>query len=115
MASANRPALPASHEGRQSAGMATRRHYIDELIAYIEAHRYYPLAARRRQIEGTVEVRFLVDKTGRVSDLQVAGSHEVLNRAARKTLARAMPMPGLPQGIEGPLKVSYRMRFKIEG
>jgi protein TonB len=94
--------------------MATARQlYIQELFASIEAHKFYPTVARRRRLEGQVQVSFTVQANGDVSDLHASDGQPLLEEAAKKTVQRSLPLPS-PEGRVGmPLTISYHMDFRL--
>jgi protein TonB len=62
---------------------------------HLEHYKFYPVSARRRGIEGAVEVGFQLDGKGYAQGLIVlAGSgYSMLDRAAKETVKRAEPFP----------------------
>ncbi len=103
-------AAPAVRPG----GMADeRRRYLALLLQCIEAHKYYPRVARRRGIEGFVDVSFLLGPEGAIDSLVIEGGNGILERAARRAVQSAMPLPPPPSGLTMPFEVAYRMDFRI--
>lgn len=90
-----------------------RQRYLREILEHIEEHKFYSTSARRRRLEGTVEVSFLVSPDGMITDLQLAGSHTMLRQVAEETVRRALPLPEPPREMEGPLAVRYGMNFSL--
>lgn len=90
-----------------------RQDYLARLMAHLEAHKFYPVAARRRGVEGTVQVSFMVMDNGEIRQLQLSGSHKLLHQAAAETVQRAVPMPSPPPEIAPPLPVSYGINFAL--
>ncbi len=75
----------------------------------------YPAMARENDIEGTVFIRFVVDKNGKVTSVEVAkGADRILNEAA---LAHVKKMPDWAPGKQRgkPVRVQYivPIRFKL--
>ncbi len=72
--------------------------YIAEIRARLEAAKVYPAEARRRGREGTVLLRFTLDRSGRLLDWAIAaGSGEAaLDEAAGDMAVRAAPFPSFP-------------------
>ena len=68
---------------------------------WLAQHRQYPRAARRSGAEGTVWVRFVLDRRGalRGSEVMTSSGHDVLDRAALELLRRASPFPALPPDL----------------
>lgn len=110
-------AAEASESAPQSGGAVgagIREHYLATVLAQIEAHKFYPLPARRRGLQGRVEVRFMLDARGAISDLDVTGSHSLLVEAARAAVRNAIPLPAAPSMEGFPLAVSYQMIFRLQ-
>jgi len=62
---------------------------------HLERYKFYPVSARRRGIEGAVQVGFQLDGKGYAEDVSVLASsgYSLLDRAARETVKRAEPFP----------------------
>jgi len=73
----------------------------------LEHFKHYPTSARRRGIEGAVDVSFRLNAQGRAENMQlVSGSgYGILDDAAMNTVRRAEPFP-VTQG-------SYRFRLRF--
>jgi len=73
------------------------------LEAHLRKFRKYPRSALRRNIEGTVLIRFRMDRDGRVLSYSVerTSEHEVLDEAALAMIERAQPLPPLPDEVPG--------------
>lgn len=77
---------------------ALRNRYKRDLLAAIARQRFYPARARRRGLEGQVQVRFRVQADGTIGQVELVASSGVglLDRAALRTLQRlgkAAPLP----------------------
>jgi TonB family protein len=75
----------------------------------------YPPVARENDIEGTVYIRFVIDRNGQILNPEVIrGADKILNDAA---LLHIIRMPGWSMGIQRamPIKVNYvvPIRFKL--
>lgn len=89
-----------------------RRRYVAEVMALIEAHKFYPSAARRRRIEGDVRMTMRIDADGRPCHVESSGAADILNRAARKSLdASSIPTP--PGGIALPVRIEFIMQYRL--
>jgi len=75
----------------------------------IEQAKVYPEAARRRETEGTVELRFRIAPDGSVQAVEIVHSsgHAILDESAILTIRRAAPYPVLTGWIQIPL--AYRL------
>jgi protein TonB len=91
-----------------------REKYLAKLLAKIEAKKFYPTIARRRNLEGKVEVSFNLSCDGKVSKLTITGSHSLLRKAAGKAIDAAQPLPQPPTQVECPMPVHYAMAYTLE-
>ena len=104
-----------SHEPILNTKQANEKQcYLMTLLAHIESHKYYPRPARRKGIEGYVNVSFLLFPSGELSAVKVAGGPALLHRAARKAVQSALPLPKPPSLFSEPLPVKYRMAFILQ-
>lgn len=81
------------------------------LAAFVETHKSYPEAARRRGTEGRVGLAFSVDGQGRLLSLRVANSSgsALLDAAAKELLASAFPLAGPGRKLELSLTIRYSL------
>ena len=92
---------------------ALRESYRAQLMRHIEAHKYYPAAARRLRMEGSVLVRLVVDCNGAVREQVMEAGVPLLNGAARTAVERAQPLPPPPEGLSCPQILQYAMRYRL--
>lgn len=109
---------PSAAKGANSPSQAelTEREkeaYLARLLAHIERHKRYPRVARRRGLEGRVEVSFLLTRGGSVKDLRTDGAHALLGRAAEAAIRESLPLPVPPAGMELPLAIDFGMVFSL--
>ena len=95
-----------------------KQHYLAALAAEIDRNKYYPLSSRRRGEEGTVLVRFVIQKDGDFSDLSVvesSGSRR-LDKAALKTLRRVAPFREIPDSVgRNRWSITVPIAFSLRG
>lgn len=89
---------------------AIRSAYLAALAEQIHRHKFYPRASRRFNEQGTVVVRFVIEKDGRLRELSVAESSgiERLDTAALETLRKVTPFEPIPDVLgrdEWPISV----------
>jgi protein TonB len=93
-------ALPA---GALSAalGAVDRSTYFDMVRQRIEHHKRYPLAARKRQVQGKVILRFTISEKGDLKNVNVLRSskNSDLDQAAMDAIRSAAPYPPPPRDL----------------
>jgi len=87
-----------------------------QLLDALQPYFHYPVLARRRGWEGTVQVGLRVHANGRISDVRIieTSHHAVLDRAALDCLASIGQLPGAVAWLDGRdsdivLPVEYRL------
>ena len=75
----------------------------------------YPRAARRRGMEGLVEINALVDKQGKVKEQQLyqSSGYTILDRAALKAVRKWRFDPGIKNGTICEMWVKVPVRFQL--
>ena len=91
--------------------------FRDALAAYLARYKRYPHAAQTKGEEGTVLVRFVLDRSGEVSDTRIVQSsgHALLDTEVLSLLRRAAPLPAMPSSmaasrIEIVVPVAFQLR-----
>ena len=76
----------------------------------------YPIAARKRGIEGWVKVAFIVDETGRVGDITIldAKPKDLFDQSVERCVRGWRFKPGTVEGIPVKAKVETVIDFKLE-
>lgn len=89
--------------------------YRETLLAHIARYRRYPADARRDHVEGTVEIRFVLDRAGAVRSAWIAASSGRTNLDAEALAAihRAAPMPAIPSELPDSLDITLPIEFEI--
>ena len=83
--------------------------------AIVRTNPVYPYKARQRNIEGVVEVRFLVGPDGRISDISIVKSEPkgLFDAAVLKTVAGWKFRPGVLDGQAVPSWVVTAVEFRL--
>jgi protein TonB len=83
--------------------------------AVVRTNPVYPYKARQRNIEGSVEVKFLVGPDGRVSDVEILSSQPagLFDAAVRKTAPQWKFRPGVLDGQAVPSWVVTTVQFTL--
>lgn len=104
-----------SGSGRGS-GSASAANYSGRLASWLNRHKRYPAQARRQRAQGTVKVRFTIDRNGRLLSHQIVSSsgHRLLDQEAEAMLKRASPMPAIPAELNrSRLTVTLPVNFSL--
>jgi periplasmic protein TonB len=107
-------AVPGRPEPKNERAVATWR---SQILALVERNKRYPEAARSRHEQGITQVRFMLDREGRVSDAQVTQSSgsSALDNEAIALLQRAQPFPAPPAAFAGQsVAVKLPIRFTVK-
>ena len=85
------------------------------LFKFISENLEYPQHAIDGQIEGRVTVQFVVDKTGKVGNIQVVRSIDKLLDQAAIDVVRALPAwkPGMQNGQPVNVRYTLPVSFKL--
>lgn len=99
---------PAPKTAARRQGSTDRRSdetlsWAKALMTHLGKHRRYPTAARNASHEGTVKIRFRIDREGKVLSAEVVekSRSQHLDREAVEMLQRASPLPIPPDEIPG--------------
>jgi protein TonB len=97
-APAETAAAPRRDALSATALASAQLNYQQRLLAHLERHKRYPRAAQLRRQQGVPQVRFVIDRQGRVirAALARASGHALLDEEALALLERAQPLPSLP-------------------
>jgi len=86
--------------------------HIKRLVRLLQENLYYPRSARKRGIEGSVTVRFVLKKDATVDSIEVLSSNsEILSRAAVQTienLSGKFPRPKEELVLNVPIKYDLK-------
>ena len=75
--------------------------YFSLLIAWLNQHKDYPPGVKKKKQQGTVVLAFSIDRSGTVltSRVQESSGYPLLDQAALDMLARANPLPAMPDSM----------------
>lgn len=119
-AAANAGPVPATANGQggRAHGSVFAASQLDSPLAAIaKAAPVYPPAAKRRNIEGWIKVKFLVDEQGQVDRVSVldAEPEGVFDQAVLRCISSWRFKPGTKGGIAVKAMVEQTITFKLEG
>lgn len=94
-------AAPSTRGGTSTAPRIDPARWQTKVVAWLNRHKRYPSAARSRREEGTANVRFTIDSSGRVLSARIAKSSgsSLLDKAALDMVRRSSPVPAPPPQI----------------
>jgi len=91
-----------------------RESYLLRLLAHIDRHKFYPRSARRRGMEGEVQVAFYLLRDGSITDLQVKGGSKVLRNAAKQAVQQALSLPPPPESMPLQEQIRFGMLYRLD-
>lgn len=102
--------LPSAVSGEPS------QDYMARLLSHLSRAKRYPLAARKQRQQGIVYVRFTMDRSGHVLSAKVERQcgHPLLNEEAMALLARAAPLPPLPDDMPDRFELIVPIDFSLK-
>lgn len=72
--------------------LAKQNQFISDLIQRINSNKSYPNMARRRSIEGVVDVKFKVIADGNVEDIEIVSGRSIFKKSAIQAIDRSFPI-----------------------
>ena len=109
----------AGQEDNIAAGgdLGAKADYTDRVQAHLARHKEYPRRARQQRDEGVTEVTFTFNRSGEILDYRIsaASDHPILDRATRRMMERANPLPAMSDAVPGEqmtltVPVAYKLR-----
>ncbi len=90
-----------------------RQSWEAQLLAHLERYRRFPARARAARQQGTVYVRFTMNRAGAVLSASVlrGSGFTALDQAALDTLRRAQPLPAIPADRPDVVELTVPVEF----
>ncbi|MDR3303791.1 MAG: TonB family protein [Treponema sp.] len=84
--------------------------YLALVMRHLEQRKVYPLAARKRGMEGDITITFVITADGKADKISATGEHRYLVQAAEQSVRQASPFP-VPSGatFDARLVIRYRL------
>lgn len=117
-ATASAPSASTGQGGGTHGGGVFAASQLDGPLAAIsKAAPVYPAAAKRRNIEGWIKVKFLVDEQGQVDRVSVleAEPEGIFDQAVLRCVSAWRFKPGTKGGVAVKALVEQTITFKLEG
>nr|WP_275297929.1 energy transducer TonB [Marinobacter sediminum] len=101
----------ASKAQQQSTGRASQeraggtrgdaKSYFAKLMAWLHQHKDYPPQLKKEKVQGVVVIKFSINRSGEVTSasIKTGSGHASLDQAALDMLARANPVPPIPESM----------------
>mgnify|MGYP001430076181 CR=1 FL=1 len=92
-----------------------RQSWEARLLAHLEQYRRFPARARAARQQGTVHIRFRINRVGSVITATVVRSSgfATLDQAALDTLKRALPLPAIPKDRPDEIELTIPVEFYL--
>jgi protein TonB len=116
-ATGSAPSASAGQGGGSHGGVFAVGQLDGPLAAISKAAPVYPAAAKRRNIEGWIKVKFLVDEQGQVDRVSVleAEPEGIFDQAVLRCISAWRFKPGTKGGVAVKALVEQTITFKLEG
>jgi periplasmic protein TonB len=89
-----------------------------QLVGWLERHKRYPRLAQEQRQEGTVYLRFAIDRQGRVvsSQIERGSGYALLDEEVSALIRRAQPLPAPPPEVPGArIELTVPIQFTLRG
>lgn len=106
----------ARRQGSSEQLAAAKQRWYGKVLALLQSHKRYPRLALLRGQQGTVKVRFVVDRVGKVLSVKLINSsgHHALDREALSLLKRVSPLPPPPADVTGnQVRIEVPIAFEL--
>lgn len=101
---------------RGVSGKADMSNYLGKVVSRLQRQKRYPSDARRKRIEGTAVVAFVISPNGSVGGIRLRKSagNPALDKAALAMVRRAAPFPPFPKNSgRNRMPISVPVRFAV--
>jgi len=110
------PALNFTMKGPILKGQYNAKDLDTPLIPIVKIPPMYPARAMRNNIEGWVEVRFLVTDKGQIKNIHIVKAipEKIFNKSVIRCISRWKFKPGTIDGVPVNTMAETRIKFKLE-
>ncbi len=89
--------------------------FNNTMSKHINKHFYYPLDAVQKNIQGKVWIRFIINSTGKLSNLKIISRHKEFKYVALEIMSKLPSfVPGKKDGKPVSVKYSFPISFSLK-
>lgn len=94
---------------------AEKRHFLASLRSTIQNNLRYPPAARRRGMQGEVEVQFTLNESGSISSINILSGESIFHNAVKAAVTSASGV-NIPKNLSDslPLEINLILEFTLK-
>ena len=100
----------SSRSAKSSA--AEKNQFLANIRTKINKHKSYPRVAKKRGMQGTVNVKFTILSSGKVGNISVSGP-KIFHRSARNAVKSAFPINVKNAPVSLPKSINIKLRYQI--
>ena len=97
---------------KMQSSPAQKNKFLADIRAKINKHKSYPRIAKKRRMQGTVDVKFTILSNGKVGNISVNGP-KVFHQSARNAVKSAFPIDVKNAPITLPKSINIKLRYQI--
>ncbi|MFT7004952.1 MAG: protein TonB [Sulfurimonas sp.] len=94
--------------------LAKQNKFISDLVKKINENKSYPNIARRRGIEGLVNVKFYVYSNGNVKDIKIVSGKSIFKNSAREAISKSFPISISEELFNFPKKFNIKISYILK-
>jgi protein TonB len=91
---------------------AERERFLSKIREKINQAKSYPRIAKKRHIEGIVNVSFTITKTGNIANLSIKGP-KVFHTSAKRAVLNAFPIDTTNTPVTLPIDIKLKLHYQI--
>jgi len=91
---------------------AERERFLSKIRAKINQAKSYPRIAKKRHIEGIVNISFTITNTGNIANLSIKGP-KVFHTSAKRAVLNAFPIDTTNTPVTLPIDIKLKLHYQI--
>jgi protein TonB len=101
---------PSARKSKSS--QAEKDQFLANIRAKINKHKTYPRIAKKRRMQGSVNVKFTILNTGKIGNISVSGP-KVFHDSAKEAVKSAFPVSTKNAPVTLPASINITLRYQI--